>query len=101
MIGVVWPRAEWAAACSCPGGSLLIALAAQLRLSFHSPVFVTGKLSLHSFAALYGASEVLPPVTYITLGVLGAGFRRGAGMARFLGPTADDRSSPRHLSWDG
>ena len=94
MIDAVWPRPAIARELALVlGGSLLIALAAQIRIVLpFSPVPVTGQtFAVLLLGALYGSRRGAATVaTYITLGVLGLPVFAGgaAGLARFLGPTA-------------
>jgi biotin transport system substrate-specific component len=75
------------------GGSLLIALAAQLRVALpFSPVPITGQtFAVLLLGALYGSKRGPATVaTYLALGVMGLPvFAGGAsGAARLIGPTA-------------
>ena len=94
MIDAVWPKSGVARELVLVlGGSLLIALAAQVQIILpFSPVPVTGQtFAVLLLAALYGSSRgPATVITYITLGVLGLPIFAGgaAGMARLLGPTA-------------
>jgi len=94
MIDAVWPKPGVAREFVLVlGGSLLIALAAQLQIVLpFSPVPVTGQtFAVLLLAALYGSKRgPATVITYITLGVLGLPVFAGgaAGMTRLLGPTA-------------
>jgi biotin transport system substrate-specific component len=94
MVDAVWPTAGvWREVGLILGGSLLIALAAQIqiRLPF-SPVPVTGQtFAVLLLGALYGSRRgPATVVTYLTLGAFGLPLFAGgaAGLARFAGPTA-------------
>lgn len=94
MIDAVWPKPGVAREFVLVlGGSLLIALAAQLQIVLpFSPVPVTGQtFAVLLLAALYGSKRgPATVITYITLGVLDLPVFAGgaAGMTRLLGPTA-------------
>jgi biotin transport system substrate-specific component len=75
------------------GGSLLIALAAQLRVALpFSPVPITGQtFAVLLLGALYGSKRGPATVaTYLALGVMGLPVFAGgtSGVARLIGPTA-------------
>ena len=75
------------------GGSLLIALAAQLQLVLpFSPVPITGQtFAVLLLGALYGSKRgPVTVVTYLGLGVIGLPVFAGGGfgVARLVGPTA-------------
>jgi len=94
MIDVVWPTAgAGREVVLILGGSLLIALAAQLRILLpFSPVPVTGQtFAVLLLGALYGSRRgSATVVTYLTLGAIGFPIFAGgaAGLARLVGPTA-------------
>jgi biotin transport system substrate-specific component len=94
MIEAVWPKAGVRReGVLIFGGSLLIALAAQLRVLLpFSPVPVTGQTFAVLFlAAIYGSKRVTATVmTYLTLGLIGLPVFAGgdSGVAGLLGPTA-------------
>lgn len=94
MIDVVWPTAgAWREVVLLLGGSLLIALTAQLQILLpFSPVPVTGQtFAVLLLGALYGSRRgPATVVTYLTLGAIGLPVFAGgaAGLARFVGPTA-------------
>jgi len=94
MIDAVWPTAgAWRELALILGGSLLIALAAQLQILLpFSPVPVTGQtFAVLLLGALYGSRRgPATVVTYLALGALGLPVFAGgaAGLARFVGPTA-------------
>jgi len=94
MIEAVWPKAGVARECALIlGGSLFIAVAAQLQIPVpFSPVPVTGQtFAVLLLAAIYGSKRGPAAVlTYLTLGFSGLPvFAGGAfGAARLLGPTA-------------
>jgi biotin transport system substrate-specific component len=94
MVDAVWPKPGVARELALVlGGSLLIALAAQIQIVLpFSPVPVTGQtFAVLLLGALYGSRRGPATVaTYITLGILGLPVFAGAtaGMARLLGPTA-------------
>lgn len=94
MIEAVWQRSGVGREVTLIlGGSLLIAISAQLQfiLSF-SPVPITGQtFAVLLLGALYGSKRGLATVvTYFALGVMGLPvFAGGAfGVARLVGPTA-------------
>jgi len=93
MIDIVWPKPGVVRMLAVTlGGSLLILLAAQIRVLLpFSPVPVTGQtFAVLLLGALYGSRRGPATVaTYITLGLLGLPVFAGgaAGMARLLGPT--------------
>ena len=93
MIDIVWPKPGVVRMLAVTlGGSLLILLAAQIRVLLpFSPVPVTGQtFAVLLLGALYGRRRGPATVaTYITLGLLGLPVFAGgaAGMARLLGPT--------------
>jgi biotin transport system substrate-specific component len=94
MVDAVWPKAGLARDTALVlGGSLLIALAAQIQIVLpFSPVPATGQtFAVLLIGALYGSKRApATVVTYIVLGIFGlpvfAG--GGAGIARMAGPTA-------------
>jgi biotin transport system substrate-specific component len=94
MIDVVWPSAGvWREVGLILGGSLLIALAAQLQILLpFSPVPLTGQtFAVLLLGALYGSRRgPATVVTYLMLGAVGLPVFAGgaAGLARFVGPTA-------------
>jgi biotin transport system substrate-specific component len=94
MIEAVWPKPGVARELTLVlGGSLLVALAAQIQIVLPiSPVPVTGQTFAVLFlAALYGSKRgPATVIAYITLGIQGLPVFAGgaAGMARLLGPTA-------------
>lgn len=94
MIEAVWPRPGIGReGALILGGSLLIALAAQLQVLLpFSPVPVTGQTFAVLFlAAIYGSKRgPAAVITYLTLGLSGLPvFAGGAfGAARLFGPTA-------------
>lgn len=94
MIDAVWPTAgARREVVLILGGSLLIALAAQLRILLpFSPVPVTGQtFAVLLLGALYGSRRgPATVVTYLTLGAIGFPVFAGgaAGLARLAGPTA-------------
>jgi len=94
MIEAVWPRLGVARELAfILGGSLLIALAAQLQVLLpFSPVPVTGQtFAVLLLAALYGSRRgPATVIAYLTLGLIGLPvFAGGAfGVARLVGPTA-------------
>jgi biotin transport system substrate-specific component len=94
MIDIVWPKAGVARLLTLTlGGSLLIGLAAQIRVVLpFSPVPVTGQtFAVLLLGALYGSRRGPATVaTYLLLGILGLPVFAGgtSGMARLLGPTA-------------
>ncbi len=94
MIDAVWPTAgAWREVVLLLGGSLLIALAAQLQILLpFSPVPVTGQtFAVLLLGALYGSRRgPATVVTYLMLGAIGLPVFAGgaAGLARFVGPTA-------------
>jgi biotin transport system substrate-specific component len=94
MIDAVWPTAgARREVILILGGSLLIALAAQLQILLpFSPVPVTGQtFAVLLLGALYGSRRgPATVVTYLTLGAIGLPVFAGgaAGLARLVGPTA-------------
>ena len=94
MIDAVWPAAGgWRDVALILGGSLLIALAAQVQVLLpFSPVPLTAQtFAVLLLGTLYGSRRgPTTVVTYLTLGAIGlpvfAG--GGAGVARLVGPTA-------------
>jgi biotin transport system substrate-specific component len=94
MIDAVWPRAGASREVILAlGGSLLIALSAQLRVPLpFSPVPITGQtFAVLLIGALYGSRRAPGTIaTYLTLGLLGLPVFQGgtAGLAVLLGPTA-------------
>ncbi len=94
MIDAVWPTAGVGREVVLIfGGSLLIAIMAQLRIPLpFSPVPVTGQtFAVLLLGALYGSRRgPAAVVTYLTLGAIGFPIFAGgaAGLARFVGPTA-------------
>jgi biotin transport system substrate-specific component len=94
MIDAVWPTAgARREVILILGGSLLIALAAQLQILLpFSPVPVTGQtFAVLLLGALYGSRRgPAAVVTYLMLGAIGLPVFAGgaAGLARFVGPTA-------------
>ena len=93
MIDIVWPQHGVARMLALTlGGSLLIGLAAQIRVVLpFSPVPVTGQtFAVLLLGALYGSRRgPVTVATYIMFGILGLPVFAGgaAGMARLLGPT--------------
>ncbi|MGQ0538134.1 MAG: biotin transporter BioY [Gemmatimonadaceae bacterium] len=94
IIDAVWPRAGVARdSALILGGSLLIALAAQLSIPLpFSPVPITGQtFAVLLLGALLGSRRgAATTATYLMLGVIGLPVFAGgaAGAARLLGPTA-------------
>ena len=94
MIDAVWVRSGVSREVALIlGGSLLIALSAQLHLVLpFSPVPITGQtFAVLLLGALYGSKRgPATVVTYLALGVMGLPvFAGGAlGVARLVGPTA-------------
>jgi biotin transport system substrate-specific component len=94
MIVAVWPRTGVSREVVLElGGSLLIALSAQLRIPLpFSPVPITGQtFAVLLIGALYGSRRAPATIaTYLTLGLLGLPVFQGgtAGLAVLLGPTA-------------
>jgi biotin transport system substrate-specific component len=94
MIDAVWAKAGIGREVTLIlGGSLLIALSAQLRIILpFSPVPITGQtFTVLLIGALYGSKRGPATVmTYLALGVMGLPvFAGGAfGVARLVGPTA-------------
>lgn len=93
MIETVWLKAGVGREVALIlGGSLFIALAAQLQFILPFPVPITGQtFAVLLLGALYGSRRGLATVvTYLALGVMGLPvFAGGAfGAARLVGPTA-------------
>lgn len=94
MIEAVWLKAGVGREVALIfGGSLLIALAAQLQIILpFSPVPITGQTFAVLFlGALYGSKRgPATVVTYLALGVIGLPVFAGGtfGIARLVGPTA-------------
>ncbi len=94
MIDAVWLKAgAGREVVLILGGSLLIALSAQLQFVLpFSPVPITGQtFAVLLLGALYGSRRgPATVVTYLALGVMGLPVFAGGGFgfARFLGPTA-------------
>lgn len=93
IIDTVWPRAGIVRELALIlGGSLLIALAAQIRITLpFTPVPITGQtFAVLLVAALYGSrTGSLTVATYVALGALGLPVLAGgsAGLTQLLGPT--------------
>ena len=94
MIDAVWLKAgAGREVVLILGGSLLIALSAQLQFVLpFSPVPITGQtFTVLLLGALYGSRRgPATVVTYLALGVIGLPVFAGGGfgLARFIGPTA-------------
>ena len=94
MIDAVWLKAgAGREVVLILGGSLLIALSAQLQFVLpFSPVPITGQtFAVLLLGALYGSRRgPATVVTYLALGVIGLPVFAGGGfgLARFIGPTA-------------
>ena len=92
MIDAVWPTAgAWREVVLLLGGSLLIALAAQLQILLpFSPVPVTGQtFAVLLLGALYGSRRgPATVVTYLTLGAIGLPVFAGGAAGEI---TADHR----------
>ena len=94
MIDTVWPATgAWREVALILGGSLLIALSAQVRIFLpFSPVPITAQtFVVLLLGALYGSRRgPITVVTYLVLGAIGLPVFAGgaAGAARLVGPTA-------------